>query len=476
MRSSRLSLALCLAAALSGCGGGGATSPTPSPSSSTPTPSAPTPTPTTAGCSLAERQDWAQAQLNEWYLFPDLLAQGVNKGAYASLGDYVDALVAPARAQSKDRHFTYVTSIAEENALINSGATAGFGFRLGYDTAGQRVFVIESFEGAPALGQNIDRGDEILAIGGQTVTSLMNSGGPYAVIDALGPDTPGTSRMLRIQDFGGAQRDVTLTKADYAMTPVSARYGVKLFDSAGSKIGYINLRSFIVSSAETDLKNAFQQFKAQGVTKVIVDLRYNGGGLVSLAELMGDLMAAGRTGQVLSYTSFRDSKASLNRTTTFTSQSQAIAPLKIAFIGTPSSASASELLMNTFPPYLGNNVALVGGNTYGKPVGQIAQDLTACDDRLRVIAFKTDNADHQGGYFTGLAATMPVTCSANDDITHQLGDPGEAMIAASLSWLGGASCSAISSTGKTTQGVKSGRLVLQPERPNAAQHDIPGLY
>ena len=43
-------------------------------------------------------------------------------------------------------------------------------------------------------------------------------------------------------------------------------------------------------------------------------------------------------------------------------------------------------------PYLGSNMALVGANTYGKPVGQIAIDKTSCDDRFRVIAFATQNA------------------------------------------------------------------------------------
>ncbi len=46
--------------------------------------------------------------------------------------NYLDARVAPARAQSRDRFFTFATSIAEENALINSGASAGFGIRLFY--------------------------------------------------------------------------------------------------------------------------------------------------------------------------------------------------------------------------------------------------------------------------------------------------------------------------------------------------------
>src|SRR3546814_5903402 len=76
-------------------------------------------------------------------------------------------------------------------------------------------------------------------------------------------------------------------------------------------------------------------------------------------------------------------------------------------------------------PYLGANMALVGTNTFGKPVGQFAFDLAACDDRLRLVAFKTDNADNQGDYFTGLASVFPNTCRADDNIFIQLGDPSE---------------------------------------------------
>jgi len=199
------------------------------------------------------------------------------------------------------------------------------------------------------------------------------------------------------------------------------------------------------------------------------------GGLISVGLALNDLMAADKANQVSAYMTFRSSKLSENETFRFEPPSQAIAGMKIAFIGTGSSASASELVMNSSPPYLGNQVALVGSNTYGKPVGQIAEDLTACDDRLRIIAFKLENADHEGEYYTGLAGTMPVTCKASDDISHQFGDPAETMIATSLSWLGGASCTAIAGGGQTTQGV-SQRGLLQPERANAAQHEIPGLF
>ena len=99
---------------LSACGEGGSTS-----SGSTPTPTASTPTPTPASggtCSLRDRQDWAAAQLREWYLFPDTLPSTLDPTPYTTVGDYIDALTATARAQRKDRYFTYLTSIASENA------------------------------------------------------------------------------------------------------------------------------------------------------------------------------------------------------------------------------------------------------------------------------------------------------------------------------------------------------------------------
>ena len=137
-----------------------------------------------ASCTLSDRQDWALAALQEWYLFPDLLDTSVNKASHSSLQSYLDALVAPARAQGKDRFFTYITSIQEETDLINNGSNAGFGIRLSYDTVADRVFILEAFENGPAFPAGFDRGTEILQINGQSVSTLMANGGPAAVSNA----------------------------------------------------------------------------------------------------------------------------------------------------------------------------------------------------------------------------------------------------------------------------------------------------
>jgi hypothetical protein len=131
--------------------------------------------------------------------------------------------------------------------------------------------------------------------------------------------------------------------------------------------------------------------------------------------------------------------------------------------------------MNALIPYFGANVGLIGANTFGKPVGQIARDRAECDDRFRIMAFQTVNRDNNGDYFNGLASSFQRTCRASDDLTRQLGDANEASIKTALDFLAGRPCTAIS-TGATAQAVGETRRQLQPQAPSAAQYEIPGLF
>lgn len=479
-RLRQVSSLLCISVLLSSCGGGGGD--TPIAGSAPPVVVTPPPTtpPTNNACSLASRLEWVSARIKEDYLNPDLLAN-ISPAGYTDIQRFINDLTAPARAAGKDKlDFTYVTSIAEETALTNSGSSAGYGVRLFYE--GNRVFVSEAYEGAPGLAAGLDRGVEILAIGTsqanlQNVSDLIASGGNGAVSAALGPSDPGVTRTLRIRSVSGVVSVITATKADYALDPVSDRYGGKILTDGGKKVGYVNLRTFIVANADQQLRTVFADFKAQGVTEVIIDLRYNGGGLVSLAETLTNLLGANRTSSdIQSKTVFNARLSSNNRTTFFAPQAQSIAPTKIAFIGGASTASASELVMNALIPYYGANVALIGANTYGKPVGQIARDRAECDDRLRVIAFQTVNRDNNGDYFNGLANSFQRTCSANDDLTKQLGDQTETSIKTALDFLAGRSCTPISG-GISTLSVGAGRMrMLEASNPTAAQRELPGLF
>lgn len=466
-RLKNFGMALSALALLSSCGGGGSSSggnPAPPVAGPAPAPPPPPPPPPTGGCSLRERQDWAFAQLNESYLFPELLATGVNPDSFSTVQAYVDALVAPARAPGKDRFYTKVSSIAGDKEFLDTGASAGFGVRLATDTAARRVFILEAFEGAPALAAGIDRGTEILAIGTGTanlvtVDSIIAAEGSAGVTAALGPNTAGTARVLRVRDTNGAIREVTVAKADFTLSPVSSRYGALILDDGGKKVGYLNLRSFI-DPAEAPLRAAFAQFKAQGISEVIVDLRYNGGGTSAGADLVTNLLLGQRSAaDVMNFRVHRPSKSNSNFARFFTPQPQSIASMKVAFIGTSSTASASEAVMNSVIPYLGANTALIGSNTFGKPVGTAAFDRLQCDDRLVAVFFATQNANKQGDYFDGLASRFQSTCSAADDPQRALGDPQEASIRVALDFLAGRPCIPISGGGGTAQAEAKPPLV-----------------
>jgi C-terminal processing protease CtpA/Prc len=415
--------------------------------------------------------------MNEWYLFPETLPASLTP-TQSTVDEYVDYLTATARAQGRDRYFTYVVPLAQDKAFYASGSNAGFGMRLSTDVAAGRVFLAETYEGSPAFDAGLDRGTEILAIGTgastmKTVASIIQAEGSNGVINALGPAEAGLARVLRVSDAGGT-REVTVVKREYDLTPVSSRYGAKILEDGGKKVGYLHFRTFI-SSADPALRAAFSQFKAAGVTEFVIDLRYNGGGLTAIAKLIGDLMGANRSSSEVFYRSvFRPGKPT--NSYMFAPQPQSVAPTRVAFIGTKSTASSSEIVINGFIPYLGTNMALIGTNTYGKPVGQAWIDRPACDDRLKVVAFAFENAAGHSAYYSGLADAVPKSCQAADDLTRPLGDPQEASIRQGLDFLAGRACTKIS-TGMSTLSVKAkAQELLVPDRPSTVQREAPGTF
>jgi C-terminal processing protease CtpA/Prc len=434
-----------------------------------------------SACPVSEQKAFVRDATNEWYLFPELLPAQVDASQFATAQDLLDYMTAEARAQGKDRYFSYVTTKQADNTFLQEGQFIGFGFRVRID--GNRVYFMEAFENSPASEAGITRGAELLAVdsgsGYVAVANLLTTDPNLS--NALGPATEGVVRGLRFES-GGIMTDASLIKRVVTIQPIpSGTDGVTeltLPSNPAVQVGYINLRSYI-TTAETPLRDAFSQFRAQGIDYFIVDLRYNGGGLISIAELMGDLFGQARSpDDVYSYLRFRPSKSANDVTHYFQPQTQSVNPVRIAFITTGGTASASEMTVNAMKPWA--EVSIVGANTYGKPVGQSAFDLSdACDIRLRLITFRGTNANGEGDYYDGLASTLPGNaCSAPDDLSHAMSDPAEGSTAEALHWLGTGACSSLIAGLPTAQ--KLGERVESrypiPEHPTPAQVNLPGLF
>ncbi|HSN72825.1 MAG TPA: S41 family peptidase [Steroidobacteraceae bacterium] len=394
-------------------------------------------------CTDELRKDWVLSTTEDWYLFQDTLPAEVNPAEFETADALLDFLTESAREQGLDRGFSYLTTQEEDQSFFGEGQFVGFGLRTRIRAASE-LDVLEVFESSPAADAGLARGATITAIdageGFRSIAEWLVDDPELAT--ALGPAEEGVTRAFRFT-LAGELREVSITKRLVTIDPIAESGGTATLPLAGTAgVGYLNLRTF-VSTANSELRDAFADFRTAGLTDFIVDLRYNGGGLVATAELLGDLLGAARSNSdVFSRTRFNDARAAANDSTRFfRDEAAAVAPVRIAFLTTDYTASASELVINSMAPWA--EVAIVGDNTFGKPVGQSAFDLAACGDRLRLVTFRTDNALDQGGYFEGLAPYLTFACSAPDDLARPMGDPAESMTSAALDWLGTGQCGSV---------------------------------
>jgi C-terminal processing protease CtpA/Prc len=427
-------------------------------------------------CTEGARKQFVLDVAREWYLFDDLLPASVNPADFPDAESLLDHLTATAREQGKDRYFSYLTTPAAENSLLGEGQFIGFGLRTRTDPV-NRPMILEVFEGGPAADAGIRRGDEIVAVdsgSGFVAVSELLADGTTTISDVLGPAETGLRRGLRLLRDGGT-RDVSIVKRTVTIDPVPDSYGALVIPQAGTAgVGYLNLRTYI-ATADTQLRTAFAQFRAQGIHDFIIDLRYNGGGLVSTAQLLNNLLGGGRATSDVQFELVHNSrKATSNVTYRFSPTTQSVQPVRIAFLTTGGTASASEINVNSMTPWV--EVAIVGADTLGKPVGQDAFDLSSCQDRLRLVTFKTVNADGNGDYYAGLAGSVPFACAADDTVAEPLGSASEGMVAAGLAWLNTGACQAPMALAMTREKAGGGASSYPlPRHPSAAQRWLPGV-
>lgn len=439
-------------------GGGGGSGSTGGGSTATP--------PVANSCDVDGQKDFVTSVTQDWYLWYDELAD-VNPANYATAQGYLSALTAPLGADSRDPGFSYITTITEDEARFTSGAYVGFGFRFDLD-ATNRMFFADVFQESPAGEAGFNRGNEVLAIdtgsGFETIAELAERGA--TVEELFGASAAGVERTFRISQAGRVF-EATITKRELDTPPLAVE--PLLIEREGlSPVGYLNLRGF-TTSANEPLANASAVFRDAGVTDLVIDFRYNGGGLLDVADRLLDLMAGQLAQGEESFRLAHNDKraAEYDEGARFAPQPNSMAPLRIAFITTGSTASASELVINSLAPHI--EVVLVGEDTLGKAVGQYAFDQPDCDTRLRLVAFEIVNGEGLGGYYTGLLDTGRFTlCPAVDDITRAFGDPEEASLSRALDWLNGNTCATA-----VTSSRSASRSLPQPSWSVAAQPELP---
>jgi C-terminal processing protease CtpA/Prc len=431
---------------------------------------------TADACGETARKQWVLDVARDWYLFPETLPTTVDLSAYATAEQLLDALTATARAEGKDRFFSYLTTRSAENSLFGEGEFVGFGFRNRTDPP-NRVFILDVYDDSPAAAAGLKRGDEVIAVDGEPVADALASGA-RTFADLLGAAEAGVRRTLTIRR-GGSTFDATLEKRTVTLDPVPDAFGAVVLPLAGTAgVGYVHLRSY-VSTADAQLRAAFAGFRANNpaIQHFIVDLRYNGGGLVGTAELLGDLLGGNRSSGDVQFSFVHNAaRASQNSTSRFEPRPESASPVQIAFLTTEATASASEINANMMWPYV--TTAIVGSDTLGKPVGQVGFDLAGCEDRLRIVAFATENALGEGEYYDGLASVMPYACAAPDTLDAPLGSADDGLTRAALDWMATGACPPMTGTAATRTTREGASAPGDPplsRRPTPAERWLPGI-
>lgn len=373
-----------------------------------------------ASCSVTGQNLFVRDVMQDLYLWSEFLPF-VNPTSFASPEAYLEAV----RYRPLDSRFSYITSAAASNAFYSDSQFIGYGF--GTSVQGDELRVLQVYPDSPASEAGLARGDSILEVDGRSVASLIATG---QIGGAFGPSEAGYSSEVVFRSLSGVERRERMTKRAVTIPTVSL---TRAYDVDGRRVGYLFFRNFVRPSVAA-LDEAFAALREAGVTDLVLDLRYNGGGLVDVAVHLSSLIGGSVTaGQPFATFAHNTRNAFRNETLRFDEASPAAPTLsRLIVITSRSSASASELVINGLRPFM--PVILIGDATYGKPVGQYLVEF--CSKVLAPVAFSLKNASGEADYFEGFAPT----CVAGDGIDRELGDPEEASLAEAFHYIRHDSC------------------------------------
>ena len=397
-RSGLLLCLILLLGACSGSGGGGSDS-----------------------CEIAQQNETVHEEMLKNYYWYDRIPTSINYDSFSSAQATLNFL----RFATLDR-FSFITPQIAFDNLFNNGIFVGYGFGFEVEPDGS-VGIRFVYNQSPATGAGLVRGDEILSVNGQSVATIIAANSWDSIFGSGGVDTP-LSMLIR-----RGSGDVTLNMNKGVVT-INTVLHSEIIVSGPNTIGYLVFNSFLKTSL-AELDPVFAQFKVANVNQLILDLRYNGGGSVSVAR---DLASYIKTTSVPDndlyiQLRFNDKNQSENFNYYFRPMTNSLNLNELTVVTTDLTCSASEQVVSALRPYFGR-VTTVGSTSCGKPVGQ--RPFNFCDSTMLAVNFAGFNANGEGDYFSGI----PADCNAVDDIAFAFGDPAEPMLTAARFFVDNLTC------------------------------------
>lgn len=375
------------------------------------------------GTTIDKVKDTTIEYARDIYLWYNQIPTSFDEQKYADPNKIMEAI----RAYSKEPGFTSAVdrwSFAASQAdwdNVSGGVAKDFGLGIFFRAEGDlRVKSVE--QASPAGVAGVRRGWRITKINGSTNITTANAD---FIVNAV---FYGTNTSFTFQKPDGSTVDLALTAASYQENPF---FLDSVYTQGASKIGYIVFNSFLgdTTAIYNKMSAVFTRFATEGVNEVVVDLRYNGGGYVSMQQKFANyLINTANNGGIMMNQQYNDKYSLYNSTAKF-NKLGSLNLSRVFFIVSNNTASASELLINVLKPYM--TVKMVGpNNTYGKPVGYFAIPVGSW--YIFPVSSRSTNKNGEGSYFAGFAPDKTVA----DGLDKDWGDKDEACLSSIMKYLG----------------------------------------
>jgi len=357
--------------------------------------------------------------------------------------------------KSPDDRWSFITDdvVALENYFAGIIKSKGYSLQLYYLQQGsnQVIGIIEYvYRNSPASNAGLKRGDIIYLINGEQITDanfqrLLNLDNITITLGWMDSERR-LHALLPSIDISAVENLVH--------HPVVAS---TIIETTGAIVGYIAYTSFI-PGFDSYLENIFGDFKARGVTELVLDLRYNGGGSVSSALKLANMIAPqSAVGKVFIRENWNRNLTHFNQELKVASHPNNLGLSRLFVLTTAGTASASEMIIYGLEPHM--QVIHIGETTHGKYYASVMlTDNNANPGRrthnwaIQPIVLRSENKDNSINYQQGLPPDHIL-----EDIHYnaQLGDPAEHFLAATLSFI---STGRFASTSLKSATLKSNRV------------------
>lgn len=410
---------------------------------------------------------WMFETLKEWYLWNGLL-ENVYPDYACNYNNFLENTLIPLRGNDLDggvrdgaRYlYSYVTRskspATRSSALLETKYPSyGFATLVPVSMEGNEVLlrVTSVNTESPAERAEIKRGEYICKVNNEPITRV-NYAQMYDML--MYPESGSVNlTMMSSMEYNGEfyfseDRRVTLSTANIGNNPIVA---YNIIEHLDKKVGYVAYNSFVSglttnpSYYDSKLENIFFEFAEEGIDELVVDLRYNGGGLVSSAQRMCSMIAPKeKLGEVVAKFRYNDTKQQElgdddKELKLLTELADCNVNMKRVYIlATDQSASASEMVIVGLRG-LNVDVTVIGQLTEGKNVGMrvMTKHVDGYDYVFAPITFQIYNAQDYSAYGSGIKADYKVDEweDMRSDGWKPLGDPGEVMLQMALNLITG---------------------------------------